>query len=313
MKTFRFLSVLPRSPSDGGGVPAGGDHPAGGAPEGGQPAPGAAPASWDAALPPEQRQLVTTKGWKSPADVLASYAQLEGTLGRDKVALPGKDAKPEDWASVWNKLGRPEKPEGYDLSGFKAPDGMPWNADAQQAMVSRLHGLGLTQQQLAGAFQAYAEIQGGAFQGMQQATAQAAETATAELRREWGAGYDANIELANRAVKAAFGDKLDDAKQMRLADGTFLLDNPVIARAFASLGGRMAEDADLAGARGGGGANAVRTPDQAKAEIQRIRSAAASDPKHAYVDPSHPEHKALQARMNELYALAAGGGSGARD
>lgn len=280
---------------------------------GGDPAPASTPgadggsSSWDAALDPAGRQLVQTKGWKTPADALKSYAELERLVGANKVALPGKDAKPEDWAKFYNSLGRPETPDKYDLSGFKPPEGLPWNGQAQTAMVGELHKLGLSQTQVQGALTAYAAVQGANWQAREAAAAKAPEQTTAALRQEWGAGYDTQMEHANRAVKAGFGQDLDAVKQIRLADGTYLLDNPAMAKALARLGAALSEDGGLPGARGSSGAGAVRTPAQANAEISRIRAEAASDPKHPYTNRQHPEFKAMQARMNELYALAAGG------
>lgn len=324
---MRTFPMLLRAPDDGG---AGGGGDAGGASlvtgGGGSPAPApasdpagagagdAAPTTWDAALDPTQRQMVQTKGWKAPADVLRDYAQLESTLGRDKVALPGKDAKPEDWDAVWNKLGRPEKPDGYDLSGFQPPEGVPWNGEAQTAMVGEMHKLGLTQSQVAGVMQAYAGVIGQDFQAIQERATKAVEETQATLRKDWGGAYDANLELANRAVKTAFGDQLQEASQMRLADGTYLLDHPAIAKAFAKIGAGMSEDGDLTGARGGaGGAGTPRTPAEAKAEIEKIRGEAVGDPNHPYTNRRHPEFKAMQQRMNELYALANAGQAAVRD
>ena len=289
-----------------GGAGVGGAG-AGGGDAGGQT--GGAP-SWDAALDPAQRQLAQTKGWKTPADVLRDYGQLEGLVGRDKVALPGKDGKPEDWAKVWNALGRPESPDKYDLGDFKPPEGLPWNNDAQTAMLTKLHARGLTNDQVRGVLADYAETQGGAWQTSQASAAKFADQAEGELRRDWGKAYDANVEFANRAIRSAFGDDLPAMKHVRLADGTYLLDNPKIAKAFARLGESLGEDSDLAGARGnGGGGGMIRTPSQAKTEIDRIRAEAVVDPKHPYVNRSHPEFKAMQQRMNELHSLAFTGGN----
>lgn len=283
----------------GAGAGAGGDGGQGG------------PVSWDAALDPSQRQLVQAKGWKSPADVVRDYGQLEGLVGRDKIALPGKDAKPEDWDKVYTALGRPESADKYEIGDFRPPEGMPWNADAQKLMLGKMHEFGLSSRQAAGLLKAYGEIQGSAWQGYLDGGAKSAERATADLRKEWGDAYDANLEIANRAVKQAFGDELADIRQVRLADGSFLLDNAAIAKAFAKLGASLSEDSDLVGQRGSGGGGAIRTPDQAKSEITRIRSEAAADPQHPYVNRKHPEYKAMQTRMNELHALAYAGSASA--
>ncbi|WP_395021000.1 hypothetical protein [Dongia sp.] len=61
------------------------------------------------------------------------------------------------------------------------------------------------------------------------------------------------------------------------------------------------------------GPQSVTGRDQARTEIARIRKEAASDPKHPYNDRRHPDYKATQARMNELYTGAAEPGEDTND
>ena len=49
------------------------------------------------------------------------------------------------------------------------------------------------------------------------------------------------------------------------------------------------------------------TPTEAKAELEQVKSAAASDPSHPYVAGSHPRHASVRDRMGALYARAYGG------
>ncbi|WP_428247225.1 hypothetical protein [Ferrovibrio sp.] len=266
--------------------------------------------------------LLTTKGWMKEGKpdwnaALDGYSALERTLGADKLVLPGKDAKPEAWDAVYNKLGRPESADKYDLSGFKPTDGVPWDDGRFKAAMPKLHALGLTQAQLVGVAGILNEDNTAVFQGLRQAADKQPELTKAELQKTWGKDFDVNLDHANRLVKAAFGEDLAAAKDIRLMDGTYLLDNPAIAKAFAAAGKLMAEPASLPGAGGanGGGANGggavagePRTPAEADAEIRKIMSAAAGDKSHAYVNRDHPEHKALHERMTRLYTLRAGGG-----
>ena len=43
-------------------------------------------------------------------------------IGADKVAIPGKYATDEDWSEVYNKLGRPETADLYNLE-VNLPEG----------------------------------------------------------------------------------------------------------------------------------------------------------------------------------------------
>ena len=283
----------------------GGDPPAPAAPP--APAPGAD--SWATGLAPEHKSLVEAKGWKSPADALTSYAELERTLGANKLAVPDKDAGPEDWDKVYSALGRPEAADKYDLGDFKPPEGLPWNPEVQTAMLGVMHQAGLNSRQAQTLIAGYAETQAKAWQAFNAGQAQALETAQGELRSEWGGKFDEKIELANRVAKHAFGEQLEAARQLQLNDGSFLLDNPLIARAFAAIGEAFAEDGALPKGDAGG-LFPASTAEGAKAEIARIRAAAHGDPKHPYHDQRHPEHRALHRRMQELYAVAHPGTTG---
>lgn len=261
----------------------------------------AAPPDWIAGLDDAGRQLATTKGWKTPADALASYSQLEKTLGAEKLALPAKRADgARDLAAWdgWTALGRPERPDDYR---FPAPEGAepaPLDQALQQALRPALHQAGLAQWQLDKLAEAYT-----GFTAELEATAeQAAASDRRALEQEWGQAFDANLALANRAYRLAFGEDLDAVRQLQLAGGKYLLDDARVARAFARLGAAMAEDGEL-----GDGAPAPgqpTTPSAALAEIERIRGEAWENPKHAYNDASHPEHGALHERMLALYRIA---------
>ena len=74
-----------------------------------------------------------------------------------------------------------------------------------------------------------------------QAEQAALQNAEAALRGDWGAAYDANIELANRFVERAFGPESDFAGR-KLADGTPLGSHPDFIRMAASIGRQLGED-----------------------------------------------------------------------
>lgn len=119
------------------------------------------------------------------------------------------------------------------------------------------------------------------------------------MRQEWGRGFDARIEDAQRAVNRLGGDALK-----QVFNETGLGDHPALIRAFSDMG-RL-----LAGGSGNTAPNApaTATPSptggatQAQREILRLRS----DDKFmaAYGDRTHPSHDIAQEQMDELYAVA---------
>ncbi|MCX7354764.1 MAG: hypothetical protein NTY59_08050 [Alphaproteobacteria bacterium] len=254
---------------------------------------------WTGTLAPELKALAAHKGWRGPEDALRSYAHLERAFGADKVALPGKDAKPEDWDALYTRLGRPTAPEQYDLADVARPDGMPWNAEGERAMLREMHAAGLSNRQARHLLSKYAEMQGGAWSTAASHGARRVEDAQTALRRDWGAAFDAKSDLANRAFRLAFGDGLDEARQLRLADSSFLGDHPSLVRAFARLGESLAEH-PMAGAKGG--AHLSATPEEARAEIARMHGEPAT--MRALTDRAHPEYAVMVAKRDRLYRLA---------
>jgi hypothetical protein len=68
-------------------------------------------------------------------------------------------------------------------------------------------------------------------------TAQA--NAEAELRKEWGGNYDANIKKAGSVAKANMNAEILD---MELKDGTRLGDHPEVIKGFANIANLISED-----------------------------------------------------------------------
>ena len=277
------------APADtAGGSADGGSEPTGG----GSPAP-----SWRDGLPDEVRSHPSLANMPDVGGLAKAYLTLEGQAGQKGVPLPADDAPAEEWDKFYAALGRPEKADGYDLAGFSVPEGLPWAEDVQKTMVGKMHELGLTNRQVVGLMSAYAEAQNGQWTSFNTSMGQAVEATEAKLKQEWGQSYAAKMDLANRVVKHAFGDDLDAAKQIQLADGSYLLDSPAIARAFARIGEAWAEDGDLPGT----GIEFAKSPSEAKAEIAKLKR----DPEFqkVFLDKRHPEHQAAVHRMQSLHAM----------
>ena len=104
---------------------------------------------WVSSLPESVRGVVLNKGWKAPEDAITSYANLEKLLGADKagrgVVLPKDDAGADEWGQFWNRLGRPEAADQYNIP---LPDGDDGGFAKQAA--TWFHEAGLTQRQAEG-------------------------------------------------------------------------------------------------------------------------------------------------------------------
>jgi len=166
----------------------------------------AANAEWYAALPPETLGLLEKKGWNNPnglPNLIKSYSELEKQFSSsDKVILPKDEADTEGWGKFWAKLGRPENADAY-----RFPDGV--DAAAVKALAPKLHELGITQKQAAALATLDLQRHATAQESERQRVVADQNAADADLRGEWGAKYNENVEFARRAMRG-LGMNLDD-------------------------------------------------------------------------------------------------------
>jgi len=129
-----------------------------------------------------------------------------GEGAAESIALPGKDATPEQWAEFYAKVGRPESPDGYEM---EVPDGDD-GAFAKQ-VAPLLHKAGITGEQAKVLSQGWNQMKVEAEAAI--AEADRAEIArmdtqnkaeAAALKNEWGANHDANMHFAKLATQQFF-------------------------------------------------------------------------------------------------------------
>lgn len=249
----------------------GGAGPGAGGNGGGAGGGGGAP--WYGEIPAERAELrewVANKAFADPITALESAYNLEKLVGAPPdqiIKLP----KPDDaaaWDQVWNRLGRPEKPEGYELPVPVGADGKPSEADAKfsQFVAGVFHKAGLPKamaQAIAKQVNEYSAQQRQAY--VQELETRANQELEA-LKAEWGQEYDKRAEWGRRGLKA-YGEKAgltgDDLNALENAIGTAKM-----LKLFVALGETTGEH-DFGG--GGEGGGSALTPQQAKAKIDELR------------------------------------------
>lgn len=245
-----------------GGAPVDGGQPQGAPVDGGQQ--GGAPAQqtdWTAGLSEETRGFVANRNWKSPEDLVTSYRNLESLRGvpEDRlVKLPQGD-DPDSWGQVFEKLGRPGEPDGYEV---ELPDSTP--AETATWLKNAMHKSGLTQQQaqtLAAELSQRLETKVSERQAEQQLRTQQELDA---LRQEWGAAYEQNWQQVDRAA-SSLGMGEDELHALKDAWGP-----AQAARFIHSLGEKLGEDT-FAGGNQGGEFGAM-APAQASARIADLKA-----------------------------------------
>ena len=253
---------------------------------------------WRQGLDSDLGQLVAQKGWRSAQDVLTSYQNLERLVGSDRLTLPGRDAAPEAWAPVWEKLGRPKNAADY---AFNPPEGGAYDPAAADWFRETAFDLGLSNDQALKLHDAFLAR----FPAAPITDAEPDDTdilpqeSETELRDHWGRSYDRNMAAARRAFAAFLGDA---APFHDIADG---LGETALMEMLAKVGNAIGEDSITAHADASGAG--PRSPAHALSEIARLQRAAKADAKHPYVNKMHPDHAASVKRMEDLFAAAYGG------
>jgi hypothetical protein len=220
-------------------------------------------ADWTSGFDDNIRGIVQTKGWKSPNDVINSYSNLEKLMGSDKagrgVILPKDDAPPEEWGKFYQKLGRPENPDGYKLN---VPDGA--SQEFANTAAKKFHELGITAKQGEQLAQWWNEHMGSAQHTYDEQFAQKSVIEIQDLKKEWGVKFDENAEIAKRAIRES-GMSDDEAIAIERAIGI-----KKAAQVFSFLGKQFAES--QAKGMDSGKSSFAATPSDAKAKIAALRN-----------------------------------------
>ena len=212
------------------------------------------------------------------------------------VTIPNKETADEsDWNTFYDKLGRPEKGADYKLQAPKdMPEGVKVPDTTIEAVSSLFHKYGLTPGQAQGIWNDYNVISLSQMADGAKAQELVAANGIADLKKDWGAAWDAKTDTAGRDMKA-FGSE-DFRKWL---DDTGLGDNPNMLRIFSSIGEKLMEtqtDGD------GGSGFRTLSPAEAQAEISQLQADETFT--KAYTTQAHPGHKDAVEKMTRLFQYA---------
>lgn len=249
-------SAAPAAPA----APAGG-----GIAQGSSAAPAAlhAVSDWHGSFTDEHRGFVQNKGWKDGNEVVNSYRNLEKLVGAPAdqvIKLPAADDV-QGWDSVHSRLGRPATPEGYKFGTPKEGQ----NADFTKWAANEFHKNGLTEKQGKAIAESWNQQFVQAADSQKAAYAERVTTETASLKKEWGAAYDQNINVAKRAARE-FGvePKVIDAIESSAGLAATM-------KLFNSIGAKMGDANYVSGNAAGGRSDGPMTPQQAQDQIKVLR------------------------------------------
>jgi len=239
-------------------------------------------------IPEDYKEEKSLQNFSNMNDFVKSYLHSQKLVGADKIPVPNKMATDEDWKAVYDRLGRPETPDGYK---YNLPKETKLEESTLKAFSEEAHKLGLLPKQAEGIINYYNSI---AEQSEQAATINeeaARAEAEAELRKEYGPAYDLKIAQARNLATNTFGQ--DFLRDTKLADGSVLGNHPQVVRAFADLASKMSEDGIVQGE-----AASAMTVKEIDGEIESL-----TQPGSAYWDKTHINHRKAVSEVQRLYEL----------
>jgi hypothetical protein len=236
---------------------------------------------------------VTTKGWKSPADVVSSYRHLETAIGvppERLIKLPKDATDQKGWNEVLTKLGRPEKPEAYVIP-------VPEGDKGEFANVAKnwFHDAGVTQSAATKLATHWNEYIASQQQAQLQKQEQENQISVNALKKEWGPDYGQKAAQVDKAAET-FGMTQEQLLALKQVLG------PKDAMQFLhNIGSRLGvEDSTVPGLATKGGFQ--MTQEQARAALEARKT----DKNFAKLFTSSDPKQQQEAReeMNRLYQLA---------
>ena len=226
-------------------------------------------------------------------DALAkSYINATRMIGQDKVAVPNENSTDDQWNEVYDKLGRPESPDKYQLD-IKS-EAVPLDEGAIKSFAENAHKLGLNNKQAQGILEYYKNSMEGSLQQNQVDMETAQAQAEQELRKEWGGNYESNIKKAGAVAKANMDANILD---MQLKDGTRLGDHPSIIKGFANIANLLSEDKLVSTE-----SESVSQGIDYSAEISKI----VNDRDGPYWNKGHPDHDKVVQQVFNLRTMMKG-------
>jgi hypothetical protein len=247
-------------------------------------------------IPEELRDHPSLSPIKDVENLARSYVNAQRLIGADKIPMPVNPSD-EDLDRIYNRLGRPETPQGYEI----AVDGNIVTEEVAQDFAEISHKLRLTPDQAKGIMDYYRSSVEQTNAGSTEQAEAFRQTTEESLKSEWGRAYDQKLNQAVNAAKEFSNPEIFD---LQLSDGSRLGDNPEFIKTFA----KIAEFRQTVTSEDTVAENAssnVMTPKQAQAQIDAIMR----DKSHAYWDRKNSVgHAEAIQHMQELMGMVHGQG-----
>lgn len=203
----------------------------------------------------DQRLRQHAERFTSVEDIAKAHMDLRTRLS-NAVNPPGENADPKEVSAFREKMGIPDSALGYEIpqiEGFQPGDS---ELDFKDHMAPVFHKHNISQEAFKEITTEYADYMMTAGRDAAAAQSQADETflnqSEADLRRQWGKDYAANLRYSQEGTQYYF-DR--DIGQLELKNGQLLGSHPTFLKGMAQIGRMHGEGVVHIDHAGGGGAS----------------------------------------------------------
>lgn len=198
----------------------------------------------------------------------------------------GEELTDDDRNKVYERLGRPADPDGYDLTGI-VPE--QYNHDLVDQFKKKAHEVGMSNEATKKVAEWYKNVETAQKEAIEKSKNMQADAWMLELKRDFGNKFDVEVKNANKAL-AAYTDKAF-AEYMNQSG---LGNHPALVKAFAKIGRELSEDKLVQSETA---SRLAQSEELRRSEILRLRS------DKAFMDKYRRGDSAAIARMNALYEV----------
>jgi hypothetical protein len=211
------------------------------------------------------------------------FIDTKALVGRKGVILPQENATPEERDQFYAALGRPEKPEGYEIAKpDNLPENFPYAPELEGQFRQWAFEEGLTAAQGKNLFNKYIQANVVGMAAQQKTLETETAAMKAELQKEWGDQYPENEAMARQAMLEFFPP---GSKALAALDKV-MGDDPDLLRMAYTIGRRMTE------------AGLVRGSATLAASLETKKQELSAHP--AFLDANHVEHDRVVHEFNAV-------------
>jgi len=221
------------------------------------------------------------KNFKSLEGLAKSLINANKMVG--KKLAPGEFVSDEHKKEFYQSLGVPEKAEDYGLTKPEGhPEDMPYSQEQVDWFANKALEYNLTPEQAQGLRNDFYQLQRDAWEKGTSGLEGEIKAQQEELRQEWGADYEKNLEIGSLALEKIEG--FESAQELGLDK------NPKFAKFMYQLSQTMGED------------TLIKVPGGSDETMQSIKDKVSELQAHpGYLDPNHPEYKNIHRKIEGYF------------